>query len=644
MMKFVFATIIVFLCQNISLNAQVDIKTNALEEISRKNKAHKHSISNQHKRVSGQNIECVFLKLELEPNINNGYLLGKASYVIKATGNASVISFDLRNELTIDSIVHQNQKLAFNHRFNVVTFNLPTNLNSGQLDSFIFYYQGKPDMTTRAYSRDVVFSGPIISTLSEPYGSSYWWPCRENLNDKIDSIEIQLTTDTPYIGVSNGVLKSVQSNANKKRYTWKHTYPIAPYLVAISISRYANYKDNMVLKSTNTPLEIENYVFPQNLNDAKSKTVKTVEIMNLFDSLYGTYPFYKEKYGHTQFTWGGGMEHQTNSFMVNFSYDLIAHELAHQWFGDKVTCGSWSDLWLNEAFATYSNLLCYDFLRPRSEWLTMLKSFKNDVLISNDGSVKSRDTLDVDELFNYRTTYQKGAMVLHQLRWTIGDQAFFNGIKSYLNAPNISYGFAFQKDLKYYFEQSSGMDLTDYFNDWILGEGHPNYKIIWTQNGKQLVVDVIQSQSHPSVDLFNVPIPIMVKSPIKDTLIVINTNNKAIFTYYIDLPFKVKELVFDPEEWLLAKHEMIFPKYESVATLLYPNPSDKVFYVSPINFDIENIVIYDVTGKQILTRDYTQKLRVGEIDTFNIHYLNSGIYFVNLIGESTNTTQKIIIK
>ena len=453
-MKFVFATLFVFLCHNIRLNAQIDIKTNALEEISRKKNAHNHHSSFQHKRVSGQNIECVFLNLNLQPNINNGYLIGKALYKIKATGTASVISFDLRNELTLDSLVYHQQKLTFNHRFNVVTFTLPNNLSSGQIDSFTFYYQGKPDMSTRAYSRDVVFSGPIISTLSEPYGSSYWWPCRENLNDKIDSIEVSLITDTPYVGVSNGKLISVENLSGKSIYKWKHSYPIAPYLLAISVSRYASYKDSMVLKSTNTPLEIENYVFPHNLIDAKTKTVKTIEIMNLFDSLYGTYPFYKEKYGHTQFTWGGGMEHQTNSFMVNFSYDLIAHELAHQWFGDKVTCGSWSDLWLNEAFATYSNLLCYNFLRPKSEWLTMVKSFKNDVLISNEGSVKSRDTLDVDELFNYRTTYQKGAMVLHQLRWTIGDQAFFNGVRNYLKAPNISYGFAFQKDLKFYFDYS----------------------------------------------------------------------------------------------------------------------------------------------------------------------------------------------
>ena len=143
------------------------------------------------------------------------------------------------------------------------------------------------------------------------------------------------------------------------------------------------------------------------------------------------------------------------SFMVNLSFDLMAHELAHMWFGDKVTCGSWRDLWLNEGFATYLTALSYRYLKPREEWLNVMRDIRDAVTGVDDGSVFPSDTVQVNRLFSGRLTYNKGAFVLHMLRVKVGDVAFYNACRQYLNGNPRAYAFATTKDLQSLMEQES---------------------------------------------------------------------------------------------------------------------------------------------------------------------------------------------
>jgi aminopeptidase N len=635
-----FATFLLFVCLINKSYSQLD-----LESIAKQEMKHYYNFKLNQKRNQTLPLDVHFVQLSIQPNLNNGRIISAfANHHFSSAIPISSITFDLRRELTVDSILFRGQKMNFAHtNSHQLIIPLGVTLTANQKDSIKIHYQGAPNMSSRAYFRSVTLSGPNIATLSQPYGAHYWWPCFENLKDKIDSIDIELTVDTPYIAVSNGLLISQKTVGNKQTFLFKHRYPVATYLVAIAVAKYDKYTQTAFLPSINQNLDIVNYAFPHNnLVDNKAKTLETVKMMRLFDSLFGTYPFHKELYGHAQFTWGGGMEHQTMSFMSNFNYDLIAHELAHQWFGDKVTCGSWKELWLNEGFATYLNLICYEFLESKTEWYQNLKKFGEDVMRFPNGSVYAYDTVNVNRLFEYRTTYQKGAMILHQLRWVIGDETFFNSLKEYINDSQLSYNFSRQSHLKYYLEKNSNTDLTDYFDDWVYGEGYPIYDITWVQKGEQLNIDISQMQSHSSVDLFNIDLPLLVRGNSKDSLLRIPVS-EANFRASFQMPFKVKSVSFDPFFATLGKANIKFPLDKSSDFTLYPNPFKTEFFFTS-DVQIIEWELTDIIGKSIIKGELSAMNTNSDLIKIDASNYTEGTYILRIKTSDNRIVNKKIIK
>jgi aminopeptidase N len=217
---------------------------------------------------------------------------------------------------------------------------------------------------------------------------------------------------------------------------------VVTYLVAIAVTNYVEFTDYAHFDGRSDSLPVLNYVFPQFEASSRSEVKDILPMLRLMDSLFIPYPFEKEKYGHAQFTWGGGMEHQTMSFMVNFSFDLMAHEVAHQWFGDMVTCGSWNDLWLNEGYATYLTAVCHEYLRGKEDFKFQMRAMRNNITAKDDGSVKPSDTSQVNVLFNGRLTYRKGAWLLHMLRNELGDSLFFEGCRTFLTGGDRAFAFS----------------------------------------------------------------------------------------------------------------------------------------------------------------------------------------------------------
>jgi len=493
-------------------------------------------------------------------------------FTAAAPGADSVV-IDLSQDLSVDSVTYHSLAVPLDHSSGLVSVRFPSIIPAMTIDSVSVFYHGvPPDNGFGSFTQSTHNGSPVIWTLSEPYGSSDWWPCKNGLTDKADSIDIFIRTPSAYKAASNGVLVSATQDGISTIYHWKHRYPIAPYLVCLAVTNYASYWHSVPFGDDT--LGVVNYVYPEDSASVATQTGAIVPMIQVYDSLFGIYPFQAEKYGHVEFGWGGGMEHQTMTFVSSFGFELLAHELAHQWFGDKVTCGTWTDIWLNEGFATYLSGLCYEHLLP--DWWRRFREVRVKSIVSKPGgSVYCTDTTSVARIFDSRLSYAKGAMILHQLRWILGDQVFFSALNDYLSDPALSYGFARTADLKVHLESASGTDLTSYFNDWFTGEGFPSYKISWNQQGAAVIFTVGQTQSHPSVAFFRMPVPVQFKNATRDTIVrVLNTFSGQSFT--VTIPFKVDSVLFDPDYQIISGNNTVDAVAEPVAReapAVYPNPA-----------------------------------------------------------------------
>ncbi len=593
----------------------------------------------------GYDIKYHRLEFEVDPAVN--HIVGKVTtYYTPEIENFNEISFHLINSLIVDSVVADSVNLEFIQVSNKLNIQLGETIAADQLDSLTVYYHGAPGSTGfGSFITDDHAGHPIMWTLSEPYGAMSWWPCKQYLDEKADSLELIVTAPIGNKVAANGLLLSVDTIGTESvKYHWKHRYPITAYLVAFAVTNYAEYCDYVEVNDTLT-VPILNYVYPEDLEYAQANSPNLIDVFQFFCEKFMIYPFSNEKYGHAQFGWGGGMEHQSMTFIVNFGHGLMAHELAHQWFGDYVTCASWADLWLNEGFAVYLEGMTAEAGLAPYDWSTWKQDKIDKVTSKPDGSVFCDDTLDVGRLFSSRLTYAKGGMVLHLLRWVVGDDAFFEGIRNYLHDPKLAYKNAYTADLKAHIEEASGKDLTYFFDDWFYGQGYPIYSIGWTQTSdKQVKIRINQTQSHQSVQFYELPLPIQLIGNDKDTLLVLeNTENAQEF--FIDLDFDVNELIFDPDIWILTKNTTIsnVPDLASadIHVSLVPNPVKNDLIINfPSITEVSNISVFDVKGTSVFYQNVNEKLESTRV---NLSELQKGIYFIK-IQTPAGTVQKKFIK
>ncbi|HFA48275.1 MAG TPA: T9SS type A sorting domain-containing protein [Bacteroidetes bacterium] len=594
------------------------------------------------------NFDLKYHRMEWEIDPEEYYIKGKiTSYFVPVEMGFQQINFDLSADMTVSEVSYHGSPLSFTQLGNdILQIDFPAVLPVGQLDSISVAYEGVPPGTGFGSFVQTEHNGdPILWTLSEPYGAKDWWPCKQDLNDKIDSIDVIVRVPEEYRVASNGVLVSETVDGPDMVFHWKHRFPIPAYLIAIAATNYVAYSDYVPLDSGDS-IQVLNYVFPENLESAQNQTQDIVEIMDLYNHLFGTYPFAAEKYGHAQFGWGGGMEHQTMSFMVGFSYGLMAHELAHQWFGDKVTCGSWEDIWLNEGFATYLAGLTSEFLGTPAQWYNWKAGRINSITSQPGGSVWVEDTSSVGRIFNGRLSYSKGSMLLHMLRWKLGDDDFFQGVRNYLNAPGIAYGYAKTLDLQQHLEAQSGLDLTGFFNDWFYGQGYPSYHVFWWNEANAVKILLQQTTSDPSVDFFEMPVPVYVSGEGQDSVLRL----EHVFptqAFEVELPFKVDSVSFDPDLWLISKDNIIDHALTGIdengalerSISISPNPVQDVLKVriNAAGFPIEKIKVTDVAGR--LLKDLPFPGNDFELDTND--WL-PGLYILQFYANGSRVSKKVV--
>ena len=547
------------------------------------------------------NYDLKYHRLEWRIDPEVFYISGTVtSYFEPLVTGFNEIYFDLSNALTVDSVLYHGTNMAYTQPGgDILQITLPGILPQNVLDSITVFYEGVPvSGGLGSFAQSSHNNDSIIWTLSEPYGALEWWPCKQDLNDKIDSIDVIVTTPMKNRVASQGLLMSETTAGPNKIYHWKHRYPIAAYLISVAITNYAAYTDVAPLTGGN--LNILNYIYPEDSSSLVTQSPDVIPIMQMYDTLLGSYPFMNEKYGHAQFGWGGGMEHQTMASMANFSFSLLAHELAHQWFGDKVTCGSWSEIWLNEGFATYLTGISHKYLAP-SWWYIWRRTTIDNVIQQPDGSVFCTDTTDVNRIFDGRLSYNKGAYLLRMLEWEAGEQNFFQGLRNYLNDVNYAYGYATTANLKSHIEAVSGLNLTEFFNDWYYGEGYPSYQVAWSQTGSNVTFTINQTQSDPSVSFFEMPVPVYVKGQGMDTTYVFDHQFSG-QVFNVTTPFTIDSVFFDPQLWILSGTPTILNVEESPALTgdlsIYPNPSVDVFNIrADITKKVKSINLFNTIGE-----------------------------------------------
>ena len=588
-----------------------------------------HKVINYKANINTSNYDLTYHRLDWNIDPAVAFISGNVTSTFTAKQDLTTVTFDLADNMTVSGVTQNGTALAYSQNTNdELIITLSQMLLQGQSATLVITYSGNPVSSGFGSFEQSTHNGaPIIWTLSEPYGAKGWWPCKQDLNDKIDAIDVYITSPQQYVAVSNGLEQSQVINGSSKTTHFRHQYPIPAYLIAIAVTNYEVYTHQVA--NNGNPFEIVNYVYPESLSSAQSSTGVTVDIMNLFTQLFEEYPFADEKYGHAQFGWGGGMEHTTVSFMGGFSRDLIAHELAHQWFGNKITCGSWKDIWLNEGFATYLTGLTTENLDGDAAFKNWRISNINSSTSLPDGSVylSDADTTSVGRIFNGRLSYRKGAMVLHMLRKKLGDAVFFQGMKNYLTDPNLAYDYALTPDFISKMESASGMDLTEFFDDWIYNQGHPSYSLKWFQpQSDQLKITLNQTQSHSSVSFFEAPLPIKVLGTNNEELDLILDNSYNGEEFLENVSFTVASIQIDPDFQIISSNNSsvlnIDDDFANNSFTIYPNPTaGELVIENPNDQKIKNIMIYNTLGQLVLQQ---------QSDSINVSEFTSGVYYIKI--------------
>ncbi len=591
-----------------------------------------------------QNYDITYHKLEFNVDPAVYFVSGKITTTYTALSNINSVYFDLANELTVSSVKKNGVNLTFTQNgANELVITLPATQTTGSSATVEITYSGAPPSGGfGSFAVTTHNNAPVLWTLSEPFGARDWWPCKQDLNDKIDSIDVYITAPSQYIAVSNGIEpESPVVIGTSKRTHFHHGYPIPAYLICMAVTDYTVY--NQTAGTTSNTYPIINYIFPENFDtNLQTQLDQTPLLLDLYSNLLEIYPFHNEKYGHAQFGWGGGMEHTTVSFMVGFDRQLIAHEMAHQWFGDKITCGTWKDIWLNESFATYVASMVYENFDGQAAFISDKTDMINYITSQPGGAVYLTDAeaTNVNRIFSSRLTYNKGAMVLNMLRLKLGEVPFFQGLKNYLLDSNLAYGYALTTDFKSHMEAVYGSSLTEFFNDWIYNQGYPTYTITaqnWSAG--QAKVTVNQTQSHASVSFFELPLPIRfigVDGQTFDTIIDNTFNNQE---FIVSVPFAITDVQFDPKKDIISNNNLVTlsnDTFELNQTIeVYPNPVlDKLHIQIPSNFIVEKISIFNNIG---------QLVQESAIPDFSIATISAGILYAK-IQTSQGTYHKKIIK
>ncbi len=583
------------------------------------------------------------------------YVEGNAIINCRAIVPIDTFAFELIIEQNIDSIII-NGNLYTNYSRDGANVLVPVvEFSQGSDISAQIYYHGQPPeggfFTGVNNDSSTALHKNVTWTLSEPFSAKQWFPVKQDLQDKADSAWLFFTTSSGNMVGSEGLLTDVVDVGNNMlRYEWKTNYPIDYYLISFAVADYADYSIYAhPTQMAPDSLLIQNFLYnnPAHVESKKASIAKTADMMVLFSDLFTLYPFYEEKYGHCEAQIGGGMEHQTMSTMANFSFHLVAHELGHMWFGDNVTCATWSDIWINEGFATYSDYLANEFLNGEEAATNFIVGAQQDAMSADAGSVYIPEEYIFPgnewRIFSGRLSYNKGAAIIHMLRHEIqNDEKFFEVLKTF--QINFAGGTATGEDFRNTAETVTGMDFEQFFGQWYYGHGFPRYNFVyWNDDQNIFNLSSTQTTSSEQTPIFNMLLDFrLVFDDGTDTIVRFKqTDNQNVFSK--DFGKKVIHMVVDPNNWTLEEvRGLSYVKETNVSPIYFtigPVPALEKLNIYFLNPDtvLRDIKITSISGQIIFIGE--TKASSFELNTIDFE---SGIYFITVSDGQNTITKKFI--
>ncbi len=597
-------------------------------------------------------IDIKFYHLDVQIAVDSHYIAGSVYIKLQPTiNNLNSLKLNLHSSMIVDSVTID--AASYSSMNDILSIGLTNNYNIGDDIGIKIFYHGIPILANATKGLRYETHGanePIISTLSTPFLSHYWWPCKDGPTDKADSVYIDIgikdsvIQGIPLMAVSNGILDAVDSSSGvQKIFKWKHRYPIVPYYVMAAISNYRTI--NQTYTGANSTFPLIYYVFDSTYNQNLLGISQIPDALDKYIELFGDYPFKNEKYGMTELGYYGAIENQTNSIINSMDtswYYTSVHELAHQWFGDMITCADWHHGWMNEGFASYAEALVSEHLYGFSSYKNYMSSYE----WYNGGTVYLPQDTSAFNIFQ-GIIYFKGAYVLHMLRGALGDPLFFNCLKTYATSNQFTYRHATTEDFRQVCESVSGQNLGYFFDQWIYDQYYPKYRYNFKSqpslSSTTVTINQQQGISNGWRPIFNMPLQIKFQFATNtDTLITV-INDQQSQTYYFNFADSVINMSIDPNNWVL-KNVIYDPNiYVGIDEIkdqphieIYPNPTSQLIIISTSNLKNSTYSITDLSGRKILIGTF-----MSSHTSINMADFPAGLYLLE-IGEEKLFRYKIL--
>ncbi len=578
--------------------------------------------------------------------------------------------------LECDSVLHADSTLDFDEYYSslVVHFDVP--LAQGDSIYIDIYYHRLAGMSNRGFYWYQASGGNrlhnICYSITQPEDSRYWFPCWDHPWDKAEQgCQVNVTVPDSFTACANGLLDSTTSNTDGTRtFWWSHRYAISSYLINFGASIFSVWKQWAHFPSGDS-LPVMHYIWPEDSAVSLSSFANVPDMVEFYSdsTRFGMYPFPEEKYGHVSvypFSFGG-MEHQTmttvhRNWVTRGSESGIAHELAHMWFGDYLTCFIWDEIWLNEGGASYLDPLWMHHFYGQSAFLEDMENYRQGYFDADDDWRHPIYAPPPGELFNWGHTYCKAAWVNHMTRYVEGDTVFdspgiwFETEREYLDS--FAFGTATTEDRKRIHERRTGLELDWFYDEWVFMAGYPDYTVNWygiETDGWHVVLDIAQTNGTQAPDCFHMPVEVLVHTAAGDTLLHYDIHDNPQRDTFA-LAGEPTGIQFDPGKWILSKHNVtsgienaIDPGTRVGRPTLHavsPNPvgrGARVRFSLPYERDAR-LAVYDASGR-VAAVLFDGRASAGHHDVaWDRDGLASGVYLLRLETDRGVEQRKAVLR